>query len=111
MIQRPEMVEYSDYASTSWHAVRNEMKSILYELGDCVSKNLNILTLDSDPVLGSDGVKNEGIELIPRLSINCKVNIKDRIAPLKLKFEFFDPKTKKKLKKTDCIVCVSPTVQ
>ena len=62
------MIAYNDFASTSWHAVRNEMKSILYELGDCVSKNLNILTLDSDPILGPDGVKNEGIELIPRLS-------------------------------------------
>ena len=33
-------------------------------------------------------VKNEGIELIPRLAIQCKVSIKERVAPLKLRFEF-----------------------
>ena len=110
MIQQPEMVEYSDFASTSWDAVRKEMKSILYELGDCVNKDLKIFDLESNPGLDSDCVKNEGIELIPRLPIHCKVHIKERVAPLKLKFEFFDSKTKKKLKKTDCTVCVSPTV-
>ena len=46
------MIAYNDFASTSWDAVRKEMKSILYELGDCVNKNLNIFALESNPVPG-----------------------------------------------------------
>ena len=69
-------------------------------------------TLDSVGPTFSDSVKNENIELIPRLPIHYKVSIKERVAPLKLKFEFFDmQKPEKKLENPDCVVCVSPTVQ
>ena len=58
-----------------------------------------------------DVVKNENIELIPRLPIQCKVSIKERVAPLKLRFDFYDSQTKQKIKNPDVVVCLSTTQQ
>ena len=51
---------------------------------------INTLKSEAPSVSGKEAVKNENIELIPRLPIQFKVSIKERVAPLKIKFEFFD---------------------
>lgn len=84
------MAEYSDYASTSIQAEKTEIKSILYELGRCMNSNADIILLESMAPNGAETVKNEELELVPRLPFHCKVPINQRVAPLKLKFEFFD---------------------
>ena len=71
------------------------------------------ITLDSVAPLSapSDSVVNEKIELIPRFPIHRKVSIKERVAPLKLKFEFFEVQDPtKKIKNPDCVIYLSPTV-
>ena len=84
----------------------------MYELKHCFNKNVMLNTLDSVAPAFSDSAKNENIELLPRVPIHCKVSIKERVAPLKLKFEFFDMQNpEKKLANPNCVVCVSPTVQ
>lgn len=55
-------------------------------------------------------IKNEDIELIPRLPIQFKVSIKERIAPIRFKFEFFDSNGVK-MNKPDTAVYLSPTQQ
>lgn len=113
LIQSPEMTGFPDFAKSSIQAEQTEIKTLLYELKSCMNQQSMSIVLDSTApsTQASDVVKNENIELIPRLPIHCKVSIKERIAPLKLKFEFFDMHTKAKLKNPDCVVCVSPTVQ
>ena len=92
------------------NACRTEVKTLAHEIKDCMSRHANIKTLDSKS-FNSDQIKNENIELIPRLNIYCKLSIKERIAPLRLKFEFFDNESGKRLKNPDTIVCVSPTIE
>lgn len=83
---------------------------MLYELKRLMNSNAMILNLES---IGSahDAVKNENIELIPRLPIQCRVSIKERVAPLKLRFDFYDLQTKERIKNPDVVVCLSPTLQ
>ena len=55
-----------------------------------------------------ENVKNERIELIPKLPYQCKVSIKERIAPLTLKFEFYDLNTNERIPRTDVQVSIDP---
>lgn len=82
----------------------------MYELERCMSPNSMIQTLESSSIF-TDHVKNENIELVPRLTRNYKVSVKARIAPLRLKFEFFDINTKKKIAVPDATVYISTSVQ
>ena len=113
------MDEYQDYASTSIQAEQTEIKTLMYELGRCLhvrgdsnnETSAKIQTLDTRAPEGADSVKNEGLELIPRLPYHCYLPVKDRVAPLKLKFEFFDSQTREKLKNPTCVVYHSLTEQ
>ena len=55
-----------------------------------------------------ENVKNEKIELIPKIPYQCKVSVKDRIAPLALKFEFFDLNSYDRIARTDVVVSIDP---
>ena len=80
----------------------------MYELKRCMNRQALIQTLESTSTT-SDVVKNENIELISRLPIQFKVLIRERVAPLRLRFDFYDTQTRKKLVNPDTVVCVSPT--
>ena len=110
LITRPEMAKFPDYPKTAINACRTEVKTLAHEIKNCMSRNANIMALESKS-LHSEHIKNEKIELIPRLSIQCKVSIKERIAPLRLKFEFFDSQSGKRIKNPDTVVCISPTIE
>ena len=55
-----------------------------------------------------ENIKNEKIELIPKLPCQCRISIKERIAPLALKFEFFNLNTMERVPRTDVIVSIDP---
>ena len=61
-----------------------------------MNKNAMIMVLET-PNLAAPGsvAVNDGIEMIPRLPIQCKVSVKERIAPIRFKFEFYNPETQK----------------
>ena len=111
MLARPKMDKmYPDFTEVAINACKTEVKTLAYELKNCMSRHAHIMTLESRS-LSTENVKNENIELIPRINIQYKVSIKERIAPLRLKFEFFDSTTRKRLRDPDTIVCVSPTIE
>lgn len=99
----PEMGKYPDFFKTHFKEFGNQSKTFLYE---CKGK---IKTLESRSSK-TDHVRNSNIECLPRLSILCKVVIKDRVAPLRLKFEFFDIETGEEIKRPDTVVCISSTI-
>jgi len=108
------MTLFADFAKTSIKAQQTELKTLQYELKRCMNSQLQIVTLNSE-VNDTTGepAKNEHIELIPRLPIQFKVSLKEKVAPLRLKFEFYDSSehsTRKRLKNPDSLVCVSQTV-
>ena len=75
-----------------------------------MNKNGLILTLESSSTT-QDYVKNENIELIPRVPVQLKISVKERVAPLRLRFEFFDTQKRLKIKNPDVLLCLSPTAQ
>lgn len=104
------MGDYSDFPKTALKATNTEIKTILFELNRLMNSQAQVLNLETISATQYI-VKNEGIELIPRLPIHCKVSIKERVAPLKLRFDFQDTQTGKRVKNPDVLVCLSPTVQ
>lgn len=104
------MAKYPDYPKTAIRAYQTEVKTLMYELKRCMNRQALIQTLESTSST-SEHVKNENIELISRLPIQFRVSIKERVAPLRLRFDFYDTQTKKKLKNPDTVVCISPTIQ
>lgn len=107
LVINPEMTEYEDYPKAAIAACKVETKTLEHELKNFMAKNANVINLETR-AQHSEKVKNTKIELIPRLDIRCKVSIKERIAPLQLKFEFFDSLTDKRILNPDAVVCVSP---
>lgn len=92
LISRPEMANYPDYPRTAIRAYQTEVKTLSYELKRCMNRQALIQTLDSTSTT-TEHVKNENIELISRLPIQFRVSIKERVAPLRLRFDFYDNQT------------------
>ena len=110
LLLRPDMAEFPDYPATAIRANHTEAKTLSYELKRCMNPQAMIQTLETASH-SSDHVKNENLELVARLPFVCKVSVKERIAPLRLKFEFFDSLTQEKVANPDVVVCISPTTQ
>ena len=88
MIASPESSQLPNYAKASLQAVQTEIKTQLHDLKSFMSPDSAMITLDSvlPPNATTEIVKNENIELVPRLPIQCKVSVKERVAPLELTF-------------------------
>ena len=88
-------------------ACRTEAKTLNYEVKRFMSPREMIRTLESTSS-SADQVKNQ-IDIVPRLPIYVKVPVRDRTAPLRLEFEFFDSETKRKIEDPDVTVYYSTT--
>ena len=69
ILDQPDVAKYPDYPKVALSATSTEIKTLLYELKGCMNQDSKILHLESQTTASTEIVRNENIELVPRLPI------------------------------------------
>lgn len=110
ILSRPEVQNFADYPRVAMSQIQTEIDTLRFLSQRVVSSGENGLIIDLNTSNGAaDKALNEKIKLIPRMIIQCRVSVKEKIAPLQLKFEYFDEESGNKIDISDTIVCLSAT--
>ena len=110
ILSRPEMHNFADYPRVAMSQIQTEIDTLRFLSQRVVSSGENGLIIDLNTSNGvAEKALNEKIKLIPRMIIQCRVSVKEKVAPLQLKFEYFDEETGNRIEVSDTIVCLSAT--
>ena len=81
------------------------MQTMMFELQSIEEDGLKIIELKTQPRGGSDEKVTNVIQCLPKAPKYFKVDFKNRLAPLIMKFKYFDLYTGEKKHDSDVLIC------